>query len=198
MNNKVHRLLFICFVLAICLSVAGCGNFSPFAPATINNYVLPTNKQIDGYLKSSNLSNVISIDPIDNHFANILYKVGQNGIGSRVITSINGYKTVMLSDGQTIHGDKMPEVVVGMTRGTASFIYVYLNDDISNDAYKMILEYYDSAVNKFTEIEEINNYRNCFIYAESKYNYDARGFQSITIYNENNEIIYEKLFYEKD
>jgi hypothetical protein len=188
----VYRLAFICFLFAISLSAAGCGKFSPLAPATINNYILPTNKQIDGYLRSSNLSNVISIDTIDNHFANILYKVGQNGIGSRVITSINGYKTVMISDGQTIYGDKMPEVDVGITSGTVSFIYVYLNEDISSDAYKMKLEYYDRAVSKYTEIEEVINHRNCFIYAGSKYNYDARGFQSITIYSENGEILYEK------
>jgi hypothetical protein len=194
----VYRLAFICFLLAISLSATGCGRFSPLAPATINNYILPTNKQIDGYLRSSNLSNVISIDPIDNHFANILYKVGQNGIGSRVITSINGYKTVMISDGQTIHGDKMPEVVVGMTSGTVSFIYVYLNDDISKDAYKVKLEYYDSALSKFIEKEEIINHRNCFIYAGSKYNYDERGFQSITIYGENGKILHGKVLYEKD
>lgn len=194
----MHILAFICFLLVVSLSTTGCAKFSPLAPASINNYIQPTNKQIDGYLRSSNLSNVISIDRIDNHFTNILYKVGLNGIGSRVITSINGYKTVMISDGQTIYGNKMPEVDVGMTSGTVSFIYVYLSDDIIKDADKMKIEYYDSVVNKFIEIEETINTRNCYIYAGSKYNYDARGFQAVKIYSENGEILHEKVLYKKD
>lgn len=189
MSRKVYKLALVFVLLILCLDASGCSKLAP--EKSDNNYILPTNKQIDDYIKKENIINLVSIDAIDNYYANILYKIGQYGIGFKLITALNG-KVITISDGKTIYSDKIPEVVIGGTDGRVKFKYIYLNDSISRMAYEIKIVYYDDAKNENIEIVEMTNKRNCFIYAESKYNNIVEGVQSISICGKNGEELYRK------
>ncbi len=182
--RKIGKLSLVCVLLVICLGVSGC---SKLAPGKGNkNYILPTSKQVDDYIRTQNITHVISIDAIDSQYANILYKVGQNGIGAKVVTTLYG-KVRQISDGKTIYGEKMPGVDTGASRGEVNFRYIYLNDSIARAAKEFKLVYYDDEKNEDIEIVEAVNDRNCFIYVESQYKNIVRGFKSISVYGENGE-----------
>lgn len=189
MSSKVSKLVLIFVLLVLCLDVSGCSKLAP--EISVNNCILPTSKQVDDYMKKQNITDLVSIDAIDNHYVNILYKIGQNGIGFKVITTIDG-KVRTISDGKTIHGEKIPRVDIGGTGGRVNFRYIYLNDSIARMAKEIKIVYYDDAKNENIEIVEMVNKRNCFIYAEPKYNNIVEGFQSISIYGENGEELYIK------
>lgn len=189
MSRKVYKLVLIFVLLILSLNVSGCKMLAP--EKSDNNYILPANNQINDYIEKQNITNLISIDAIDGHYANILYKIGLNGLGFKVITTRNG-KVITISDGKTIYSDKIPEVEIGGTGGRVKFRYIHLNDSISRIAYKMKIVYYDDTKNENIEIVEMINKRHCFIYAGNKYNNIVEGFQSISIYGKNGEVLYEK------
>jgi hypothetical protein len=151
------------------------------------NYILPTNKQITDYMARQNITDIVSIDAIDNHYVNILYKIGQDGVGFKVVTSLFGNKVITIADGKTIYDEKIPEVVIGGSGGRVNFKYIYLNDPIARMAKEIKVVYYDDEKKENIEISEMVNNRKCFIYAEPKYNNILEGFQSISIYGENGE-----------
>lgn len=191
MRINDYKLVLLYFVFILCFTASGC---SKLAPANNdNNYVLPTNRQIDNYLRKNNLSNVISIDAIDNCYVNILYKIGQNGIGFRVVTALKNKivsmdKVIKVSDGKTIY-EKMPEVIVGGTNGSVQFKYVYLNDSISKIAYEMKIVYYDDIKKEDVEILEKTNQKNCFIYSGPGYDNLIKDIKYIHIYDKDgNEV----------
>lgn len=185
MSKKVCKLIIVFLLLVLCLDVSGCSNLA--SGKGNKKYLLPTSNQIDNYIKNNNITNIISVDAINNHYVNILYKIGQNGIGSKGITSIYG-KVIIISDAKTIPGGKMPGVVIGGTRDDeAKFRYIYLDDSIAREAKEMKIVYYDNIKNENIEIIEKVNDKNCFIYAEPKYNNIVQGYQSISVYGENGE-----------
>lgn len=184
MREKICKLLFVFILLTICLDVSACSK--SVSGKSNKNYKLPTSNQVDNYIKKQNISNLVSIDAIDNQYTNILYKVGQNGIGSRVVTSLYG-RIIQISDGKTMYGQKMPEVITEGTGGEVNFRYIYLNESIARMAKEIKVVYYDASKNENIEIVEKVNNKNCFIYTESKYNNIVQGFQSISAYSENGE-----------
>lgn len=189
-----YKLILLYFVFVLCFAASGCSKLAP--ARNDNNYVLPTDRQIDNYLKTNNLTNVISIDAIDNHYVNILYKIGQNGIGFRVVTALDRKllpmnKIIKISDGKTIY-EKIPEVIVGGTNGSVRFKYVYLNDSISKVAYEMKIVYYDDIKNEDVEILERTNQKNCFIYSGPEYDNLIKNIKYICIYDESGIKIYER------
>ncbi len=187
-----YKLVLLYFVFVLCFTASGCSK--PVLARNNNNYVLPTNTEIDNYLIKNNLGSVISIDAIDNHYVNILYKVGQNGIGFRVVTALKNKilpmnKIIKISDGKTIY-EKIPEVIIGGTNGSVRFRYIYLNDSISRIAYEMKIGYYDDIKNEDIEVLERINQKNCFIYSGPQYDNLIKGIKYIHIYDENGIKIY--------
>ena len=194
MRAKIYKLILLYLIFMLCFIASGCRMLGPAKSA--DKYVLPTHREIDNYLEENNLKNVISIDAIDNHYVNILYKVGNNGIGFRVITALKNRiypmnRVITIHEGKGIY-EKMPEIIMGGVRSNPCFYYVYLNESLSKNAYEMRLVYYDDGINEDVEIVELINQKKCFIYSGSKYENLMRDLKSISIYDKNGNRIYVK------